>query len=367
MQIHHSATPLYVPSLAQIAVTAAGNVQVQGGRPYRSGPVPGLGDLLSQLLERGGAPPPVLEIQRQTQAEPPIFDSLVALHAALEYFARPDAHGLLSDYYNRASIAIEVASKNVAFEALKEKTKSHNDWEDEKREDKPKKKSRRVYWVAAVMLISLAAGLIAWRYGRQRAPMLAGPATAAVEAISATGKQVAEAATTAIASLIGGSTTLPSNASPAAPAPVSPPPATTPPRRAASAPKVDQLPTGPPPPAAVQPPPPVVAPAVEPPAPGPVPAFEDVIYAAKDTDVRAPELVYPQLPTRPVGVSPLDRPGEFVILVLEDGTVGEVRLVPAADRLQDRMMVSAVKAWKFRPAERNGQPVRYRIRIPIPW
>ena len=35
------------------------------------------------------------------------------------------------------------------------------------------------------------------------------------------------------------------------------------------------------------------------------------------------------------------------------------------ERFQERMLMAAAKAWKFQPALRNGQPVRYRIRIPI--
>ena len=100
----------------------------------------------------------------------------------------------------------------------------------------------------------------------------------------------------------------------------------------------------------------------------PPPAAVDTgVYTAKSADVAAPELVYPQLPTKPFSDGTTHQPGELDLLVLEDGTVGEVKLVPESNRLQDRMMVSAAKAWRFRPAQKNGLPVRYRMRIPITW
>jgi hypothetical protein len=34
-------------------------------------------------------------------------------------------------------------------------------------------------------------------------------------------------------------------------------------------------------------------------------------------------------------------------------------------RFQERMLMAAAKAWTFSPAVRNGQPVRYRLRIAI--
>jgi hypothetical protein len=43
------------------------------------------------------------------------------------------------------------------------------------------------------------------------------------------------------------------------------------------------------------------------------------------------------------------------------------RLVPTSARLQDRVMVSAAKTWRFTPARRDGQPVRYRLHMPITW
>ena len=78
-----------------------------------------------------------------------------------------------------------------------------------------------------------------------------------------------------------------------------------------------------------------------------------------------PELIYQQFPSQYIETVPNAHPGQLDILVLEDGTVGEVRLRPDSNRLQDRMLISAAKAWRFRPATRAGRPVRFRLLVPI--
>ena len=47
------------------------------------------------------------------------------------------------------------------------------------------------------------------------------------------------------------------------------------------------------------------------------------------------------------------------------GTVDQVRLRADPSQLHDRMLVSAAKAWQFRPAMKEGRPVRYVVRVPI--
>ena len=89
------------------------------------------------------------------------------------------------------------------------------------------------------------------------------------------------------------------------------------------------------------------------------------MYGARDIDVKAAELVYQQFPSQYVETVPNAHPGQLDILVLEDGTVGEVRLRPDSNRLQDRMLISAAKAWRFRPATRAGRPVKFRLLVPI--
>ena len=89
-----------------------------------------------------------------------------------------------------------------------------------------------------------------------------------------------------------------------------------------------------------------------------------VVYTTADLDIVPAVLIYPQLPSVPPrhlrnNLSVLD------IIVNESGQVHRVKLVSIVNRLNDRMMVSAAKAWRFSPALRNGQPVKYRIQVPL--
>jgi len=93
--------------------------------------------------------------------------------------------------------------------------------------------------------------------------------------------------------------------------------------------------------------------------PPPKPMF----FSDGDGDVEPPVLVYPQLPEPP---SSSVAPGQayFEILVNEGGTVERVRLMAAQARFQDRMLVSAAKAWRFKPATKGGESVRYLLKVP---
>jgi outer membrane biosynthesis protein TonB len=59
-------------------------------------------------------------------------------------------------------------------------------------------------------------------------------------------------------------------------------------------------------------------------------------------------------------------PGPSVeVTVARDGTVERVRML-SATRLADMMLLSHVKAWRFQPAVRAGEAVRYRVRLDDP-
>jgi hypothetical protein len=86
------------------------------------------------------------------------------------------------------------------------------------------------------------------------------------------------------------------------------------------------------------------------------------VYSPEDRRVEPPVLLRPQMPREP---KPGDDTGYFDLIVDENGTVEQVKLLSPTRRFHDRMLVAAAKAWKFRPALLDGQPVRYQIRIPI--
>ena len=91
------------------------------------------------------------------------------------------------------------------------------------------------------------------------------------------------------------------------------------------------------------------------------------VYSTAHPDVVPPTLIRAQMPQVPIRGVPITAPGVLEILVGDDGQVVTARLVPRSNRFQDRMMVSAAKTWRFAPARRYGQPVRYRLEMPITW
>jgi hypothetical protein len=86
------------------------------------------------------------------------------------------------------------------------------------------------------------------------------------------------------------------------------------------------------------------------------------IYGASDTRVKPAILLRQQLPTVP---SPTRRTGYFDLVVDEQGVVESVSLDSPTLSYYDKMLVAAAKAWRFAPASLDGQPVRFRVRIPI--
>lgn len=86
------------------------------------------------------------------------------------------------------------------------------------------------------------------------------------------------------------------------------------------------------------------------------------LYGPDDRGVVAPSSIYPHLPTAlPTGVS-VDQLTRIELIVAPDGIVESVKLVPgrAPVMVTEAMLLSAAKAWRFSPAMKEGEPVRYR-------
>jgi hypothetical protein len=78
--------------------------------------------------------------------------------------------------------------------------------------------------------------------------------------------------------------------------------------------------------------------------------------------VEPPVLVRRQMPS---GRHPDADTGYFDLVVDQYGLVEQVRLVSPTGSFRERILVSAAKAWQFKPARLDGRPVRFRIQIPI--
>lgn len=90
-----------------------------------------------------------------------------------------------------------------------------------------------------------------------------------------------------------------------------------------------------------------------------------VVFTADDPRVNPPELLRPHLPSEPGPWLTPGTIGTLDLLVRPDGGVEQVRLESPANRFQDRMLLSAAKAWRFRPATRNGVPVWCHVRVRV--
>jgi hypothetical protein len=94
-------------------------------------------------------------------------------------------------------------------------------------------------------------------------------------------------------------------------------------------------------------------------------ATDEIIYTSKDNGVVPPRPLSRQFPNAtPNGVPP-HRVGTLEMVIGKDGTVEFVKLHTPLNRYHERMIVSAAKAWQYRPATKGGRPVKYRLTVTI--
>ena len=89
--------------------------------------------------------------------------------------------------------------------------------------------------------------------------------------------------------------------------------------------------------------------------------YTGTIYSADDPDVQPPVLLEQQMPVPLLTVDPQTATvNRMELLVNPDGTVERARMIAGPGRMPDMMLLSGAKMWKFTPAMKDGEPVRYR-------
>ncbi len=88
---------------------------------------------------------------------------------------------------------------------------------------------------------------------------------------------------------------------------------------------------------------------------------DERVYSEADESVTPPAPLSRQLPaTLPIGVTRWTV-GTLEMLISREGEVETVKLHTPLNRYHERMIVSAAKAWRYRPASKDGKPVRFRL------
>jgi hypothetical protein len=88
------------------------------------------------------------------------------------------------------------------------------------------------------------------------------------------------------------------------------------------------------------------------------------VYNSGDEGVTEPVALRLYLPD-PAPETPPSRLGVLMLVVNGEGAVESVRLQSPSNRYHDRFWVSAAKTWRFKPALKDGQPVKFLKRIVI--
>ena len=112
-----------------------------------------------------------------------------------------------------------------------------------------------------------------------------------------------------------------------------------------------------------------------PPAPAPAPVAEVVkapsvprVYTASDADVIAPQAITRTMPGwRPPStlIAQQSFRGTLEVIVNEQGTVDWAGISKPSFPSYDADLLSATKAWRFRPATKKGEPVKYRLAVEV--
>lgn len=93
-------------------------------------------------------------------------------------------------------------------------------------------------------------------------------------------------------------------------------------------------------------------------------ALDTELYTSGAEGVTPPVIVGQVLPPA-LRVGDVETTNQMELLIGADGRVEQVKMISQLERLPDFMLLSGAKNWRFRPAMKDGQPVRYRL--PLTW
>ena len=358
-----------VPELDEVQLWADGSVTLSGATKTDE-PIRRLGQLLQACLVQTDPPVQLRLVLSQATAPEPAYSSLGDYVEALAYFERPDRPAVLRTLYERAQ-AVPTAREELAvtLDSMAPlhgpKRQGHQNAASASR----RAPSKRAVAALAAVVVLVAAATVYSQYVAKT------PTTGEVSALAAKASDAVGATLvkgiSAVSESVGLGRLVPADGPVGAPpvaATASPKAASgsarTPPVRVAERFQIFDLATAPPPVPSLPALAPSAAPVVEEEtrvveATEPEPT-NGAIYSASDEDVVAPIGIRPQLPRAlPTNVR-LDQLSQIELVILPDGTVGSVKLLGARRSVLEGMLLSAAKAWKFKPAEKDGHPVAYR-------
>lgn len=345
-----------VPDPASVVLTPDGTLDLLDEGPPSPAPSQRLGGMLDVLLSSSACPPELRRLADESMADPPAFATIGEFADALAFFERPGRHELLAAVAARASEAALEARANTELERLEARTRGVPRKSEPGLKETPSRGNRKRVAVLAAGLLLVSAvvgGVLGLRAIDSEARARGVPGTL-TERVRTRVDRIAQKGLEAVG------LRTPEPLEPATTPPVVAPPRVAPrsSRRARELPvtiSVKEMGNG------------VTLPlpsAVIPESSEPI-ARDEAVYNAAAEDVEPAILRRPHLPTRPPSEATSEEIGILEIVVSATGAVEQVRLISASNRYQDRMIVSAAKAWQFEPAMKNGQPVRYRTRIRI--
>jgi len=91
----------------------------------------------------------------------------------------------------------------------------------------------------------------------------------------------------------------------------------------------------------------------------------DALFSIADLDQK-PRVIYQPGPSVDKKVREKAPGTVYVAFVVDErGRVESPLIQKSSDPIFERPAISAVKQWKFEPGKRNGEPVKFRMRVPI--